>query len=151
MFKLSKVTGLQSAALLKMNCFTGSFKLSEWLYSYHHISYPIIQSTPQFQLRGKENTLFLSITPLLLYLYHSVTTWFFVDFSCASVMSVPRQPRLCLQLNWEAYSNWNSINELSFLIFSKPTLLKWLLICSKIQVINCIKRKIVKNIHLHWG
>ena len=57
MLNVSKVARLQSAPLLKMNYFTGSFKLSQWLHSYHRISYPIIPIILRLWLRGNTSTL----------------------------------------------------------------------------------------------
>ena len=64
--------------------------------------------------QGKQST-FLSIAPLLPHQYYSVTLWFFVEFSWVSGIWVRRQPRLCLQLNSDTYSehSWISKMELS--------------------------------------
>ena len=56
-FKLSKVAGLQSAILQKMNYFTGSFKFSERLHSYYCILYKMIQSILRLRLCGDTSTL----------------------------------------------------------------------------------------------
>ena len=142
-FKLSKVAGLQSATLIKMNYFTGSFKISKWLHWYHRIPYPVIQNIPRLQLRVNISTLIiLSIAPHLPNLYHSVTLCFFVDLSCVLRISVPHRFHpltICTKNATGDVLDWvlntplkllfqvacgNPITELLFVIFSKSTLLK---------------------------
>ena len=113
MFKLSKVAGLQSATLLKMNYFTGLLKLSEWL---HLISNNSKFSTASTSWQHKPST-FLFIAPHLLHLYNSVTFWILVDFSCVLEISVPRQRRLCLKLNSDVYSEHGGTSKME--LFSK--------------------------------
>ena len=76
--KLSKIAGLQFSTLLKMNYFTGCFKLPEWLHSYHHVSCPITQSIPRLWLRGNASTLYVCS---LLQIYHICTIQQHFDFS----------------------------------------------------------------------
>ena len=93
-----------SPTLLKMNYFTSSFKLSEWLHSYHGISYSIIQSTSRLLNLVATKT-------LCIFIHCSIFTksapfsnaLIFVDLPCVRI-SVSRQNRLCLQLNLETYS-----------------------------------------------
>ena len=70
-----------------MNYFTSSFKLTEWLHSYHCIWYPIItaantQVFHSFDFVAPQTLYILSIASHLPHLFHSVTLWYFIDFSC---------------------------------------------------------------------
>ena len=105
-----------SLPLLKMNYFTVSY-FTLWMIAFkspYFIPNNSKYSTASTSWQHEHST-FLSIAPHLPYLYHSVTLWFFVDFSCLLGILVPHQSRIRLQLNSEAYSEHSRTSKTSFI------------------------------------
>ena len=97
-----------SLQLLRMNYSAASFKLPEWIHSYHRIWYPTNRSILRLQLRGNTSTLLFAhcstFTRPVSFSNALIFYWFFMRIW----ISISCQPRLPLQLNsvvFTAYSN----------------------------------------------
>ena len=141
MLKSNKVARLQSSTLLKMNYFTSSFKLSEWLHSYHRILNPIITAFNTHVFHGfdfvaPQSIYNLSIVLHLRHLFHSVTLWYFIDFSCVLWILIPHQNRLHLQLNSEVYPEHSWTSKIEHFVKKKVNRFQPLTVFTKSSILD---------------
>ena len=107
MSNLSKVARLQSTILLKKNYLTGSFKLSEWLHSYHCIS---TNNRKCFTTSTSWQPKTLIFCPLL-YIYHICTIQWRFENSVFPI-SVPHQHKLRVHLKPKLYLEYSQISKM---------------------------------------